>query len=60
MTAEATPAEVKVPKRAYERELLRLQQELVEVQEWVRATRVAATMTDWSARASGSKPVRTR
>src|SRR5690349_17861728 len=39
MTAEATPAEVKVPKRAYERELLCLQQELVEVQEWVRATR---------------------
>jgi polyphosphate kinase 2 len=39
MTTETTPALVKVPKKAYEREMLRLQRELVEVQEWVRSTR---------------------
>ena len=39
MTTETTPALVKVPKKAYEREMLRLQHELVEVQEWVRSTR---------------------
>ncbi len=39
MTTQTTPALVKVPKKAYERELLRLQRELVEVQEWVRSTR---------------------
>jgi polyphosphate kinase 2 len=33
-----TPAQVKVSRKAYERELLRLQGELVEVQEWVKAT----------------------
>ena len=39
MTAETTATPVKVSKKHYERELLRLQRELVEVQEWVKATR---------------------
>ncbi len=34
----AMPSPVKVRKKLYERELLRLQRELVEVQEWVKAT----------------------
>src|SRR3954447_23632537 len=39
MTTQTTITQVKVSKKRYERELLRLQCELVEVQEWVKATR---------------------